>query len=144
MPKLYGARYEGIQRKSRCSVTLIVNLDVCRIELGPSRRDPQGALSSQEEIKSVLQSASAMGSFAVSRKRAASGALHERQPSGVMPRSTTFDFGVSVVTRSAHVNRAGTRLSPEDRAPAPNHRRGHDTRRCSLQNLDCKVHEVHG
>jgi hypothetical protein len=150
MPRLYGARFEGMGRnRAWCSLRNVI-LDVCRIELGPSRRDPQRPLSepvfgarTSHVIKSALQGASAMGSFVVSRR--ASSAYAERQPLGVMPWSTTLDFGVSVEARSAHANRACVRSSPEDRAQASNHRRGHDTRRCSLHNWTAKaVREVHG
>lgn len=142
MPKPYGARYEGIQRDSRGVLPLSVNLDVCRIELGPSRRDPQGTLRKHAkhewsgDTQNVLQGASAMGSFAVTRR--VSRRVSERQPSLLIERSTSFDFGVRVATRSAHANRVCMQsASPLDAActHASNHRReDQSTRRCSLQN----------
>jgi hypothetical protein len=134
MPKPYGARYEEIQRDQRRILPLTVNLDVCRIELGPSRRDPQGttqkARSGRSGVgKNALQGASAMGSFAVTRR--VSRRVTERHP-------TAFDFGVRVATRSAHANRACMRsasLLDAAGTHASNHRReDQSTRRCSLQN----------
>jgi hypothetical protein len=107
MPKPYGARFEEIQRELRRVLPLDVNLDVCRIELGPSRRDPQGTLQNRNrpgDTQNVLQGASAMGSFAVTRR--VSRRVSERQPLLLYQRSTAFDFGVRVATRSAHANRA--------------------------------------
>ena len=139
MPHRYGARSGGNQGQSLdsarrfSSATLTQrNLDVSRIELGPTRRDPLGPLSLEEKHESVLQSASAMGSFAVSR-------ASERQPSGTRPRSTSFDIGFSVTGRLTHVNRAFVRPSASmdvaGRADASNHRQlssfGSD-RRCSF------------
>lgn len=125
MPKPYGARYEGIQRDSRRVLPLSVNLDVCRSELGPSRRDPQGTLQNRNrsgDTQNVLQGASAMGSFAVTRR------VSRR----------VIAFGVRVATRPAHANRACMQsASILDAActHASNHRRqDQSTRRCSLQN----------
>ena len=166
MPQLYGARYEEIQCGSRLPRLLFsarnVILDVCRIELGPTRRDPRGispyerservrintALSSrpQDEV-SALQGASATGGSAVTR-RARPGMARvtaECLPPGVMPRSTTFEFGVGVLARLAHVNRAYAKSTFEDGAYAHNHRREHQTRRCTLQNgLPAKSSAAHG
>jgi hypothetical protein len=170
MPTLYGARLEEIQRsssvrqrrrrsrsRSRRVDPRSVILDICRIELGPSRRDPQGTLT-REQQQTALQGASAMGGTAVTRR--VSRRVCERQPSGLIRRSTTFDFGVSVATRMAHANRAfvgsfsrtsaalAARSLAEGLAYASNHRRGHDTRRCSLQNglpaHSSALHEVSG
>ncbi|MDB5216642.1 MAG: hypothetical protein JWO86_4569 [Myxococcaceae bacterium] len=136
MPKPYGARYEGIQRDPRGILPLTVNLDVCRIELGPSRRDPQGTLQNRNRsgaFKNALQGASAMGSFAVTRR--VSRRVSERRP-------TAFDFGVRVATRWAHANRACMQSAFILNAVcthASNHQREHRassrpmTRRCSLQ-----------
>jgi hypothetical protein len=147
MPKPYGARYEGIQRDSRRVLPPSVNLDVCRIELGPSRRDPQGTFRKHAkhewsgDTQNVLQGASAMGSFAVTRR--VSRRVSERQPSLLIERSTSFDFGVRVATRSAHANRvcmqSASILDAACRYTS-NHQRGvkvaedQSTRRCSLQN----------
>ena len=166
MPKLNGARYEGIQRDPRLHSSTRNVIDSCRIELGPTRRDPQGQLPDQgervrintvrssrpqDEKNTALQGASATGGSAVTR-RARPGTARvtaERQPLGVMPWSTTFEFGVSVVARLAHVNRACTwSVDPSGspgRAYAHNHRREHQTRRCTLQNgLPAKSSAVHG
>lgn len=133
LPAIQAPRCEELHRLP--PLLLAVTRDVCRIELGPTRRDPLGPLS-QEKPNSVLQGASAMGSFAVSSAR-------ECQPPGMKPGSTTFEFGVSVSRRPAHAHRAYVRSSMscgfgcayvEERSCASNHRRGHDTRRCSLQN----------
>jgi hypothetical protein len=144
MPKPYGARYEEIQRFRRGFLPPSVIQNVCRNEPGPSRRDPMGTLpmnaptrvSTAPQQHNALQGASAMGSFAVTR------------PPNVRAVGTTFDFGVSVATRLAHANRAfaeSFRIVREAFAGASNHRRGHDTRRCSLQNWTAKaVHGVHG
>jgi hypothetical protein len=159
MPTLYGARLEEIQRSIQLSCRVeprFVNLH-CRIELGPSRRDPQGTLT-REHRQTALQGASAMGGTAVTRR--VSRRVCERQPSTLIRWSTPFDFGVSVATRMAHANRAFVRSSSrtnaaraaralaEGLAYASNHRRGHDTRRCSLQNglpaHSSALHEVSG
>jgi len=117
-----------------------VNHNVCRIELGPKRRDPLGTFSNKKH-KSVLQGASAMGSFAVS-------CAHERQPPGVKPRSTPFDFGVSVQKRSAHVNRAYLQSSFEGGGYASNHAsQSHQTAQRLQNGLPVHsgaVHGVHG
>ena len=143
---------EEIQRASLVGRRILprtVNLDLCRIELGPSRRDPQGTLQQFEQFahtlsgdtKNALQSASAMGSFAVTRR--VSRRVSERQPLLGTPsrcareRSTTFDFGVRVATRSAHANRVcmqSASISDAACTHASNHRRrDQSTRRCSLQ-----------
>jgi hypothetical protein len=168
MPKLNGARYEGIQRNPRdatahSSTSNVIH--VCRIELGPTRRDPRGhslyerneqvrintvrCSRPQDEKKSALQGASATGGSAVTRRARRADAVArvtaERQPSGVMPRSTTFEFGVSVLARMAHVNRACAESMFMDDAYAHNHRREHQTRRCTLQNgLPAKSSAAHG
>ena len=122
MPKQYGARCRGMKRFTRSSFVSVV-LSSCRIELGPTRRDPHGTFPMPHEGKSVLQGASAKGGSVVTNRdqRRVSGravAAHERQPSRVMPRSTTFEFGVSVLARSAHVNRASTQLGAFGRRAA--------------------------
>ena len=99
---------------------------ITRIDLGPSRRDPQGTLSSRsqrsqathEKKQNALQGASAKGSFVVTR-RVSPTRQRERQPSSLMTRSTAFDFGVRVLAREAHANRAYAELS----AHASNHQR---------------------
>jgi len=140
MPKLYGARCGENQRSQSDGRGLLprsVILNICRIELGRKRRDPLVTSSlATKKHKSVLQGASAMGSFAVS-------SAPERQPLELILQSTTFDFGVGVATRLAHVNRAYVRsslpdLTGEGRAYASNQRRGSISRRCILQNLDCQ------
>lgn len=159
MPTLYGARLEEIQRSAPRSGRIeprSVNLRR-RIELGPLRRDPQGT-PTPEQQPTALQGASAMGGTAVTRR--VSRRVCERQPSALIRRSTTFDFGVGVATRMAHANRAFVRSSSrtnaalaaralaEGLAYASNHRRGYDTRRCSLQNglpaHSSALHEVSG
>jgi hypothetical protein len=145
MPKHYGARCGKIQRNERRISPRSVILDVCRIDIGPTRRDPRGTLSAETaDQAAALQGASAMGSTVVYRRFTA----HECQPSGVMPWSTSFDFGVCVETRSAHANRASARPSHEGHAYASNHRRVTFTRRCSLQNglpvHSSAAHGVHG
>lgn len=152
MPKSYGARFEAAhacQRDLRRILPLTVNLDVCRIELGPSRRDPQGTLQELSRLgdtKNALQGASAMGSFAVTRR--VSRRVSERQSSLFIERSTTFDFGVRVATRSAHANRACMRSASILVAActhASNHLRGvQSTRRCSLQNGLSVARASHG
>lgn len=126
MPKPYGARSEEIQRDSRGILPRFVNLDVCRIELGPSRRDPQGTLQNRSgDTNNVLQGASAMGSFAVTRCVEETVAVSRR------------DFGVRVATRSAHANRAclqSARILNAVCKHASNHQGSFASRRCSLQN----------
>lgn len=148
MPKPYGARFEAIQRDPRCARRISprsVNLDVCRIELGPSRRDPQGTFQNRSgETKNVLQGASAMGSFAVTRCVEETVTVSRR------------DFGVRVATRSAHANRACLRVAfilnavckhasnhqdPIDVAKNAQHR---SSRRCSLQNGLAVARASHG
>ena len=163
---------EEIQRASLVGRRILprtVNLDLCRIELGPSRRDPQGTLQQFEQFahtlsgdtKNALQSASAMGSFAVTRR--VSRRVSERQPLLLNERSTSFDFGANVATRTAHANRACVQsASIVDAActhasnhPTPGHREG-SSRGCSLQNglsvarsshdarVSSTAHGVHG
>ena len=185
MPQSYGARREGIHRialhQRRAFPARNVILEVCRIELGPTRRDPQGHLPppnddandangrarintrpshvdrseplgcQQRTHKTALQGASATGGSTVTRcaRPEAARVTAERQPSGVMPWSTTFEFGVSVLARMAHVNRACTWSVFNGRAYAHNHRREHHSnvmaRRCTLQNgLPAKSSAAHG
>jgi len=178
MPKLDGARDEEIQRIGRLGFsTRNVILDICRIELGPTRRDPRALLPSDanegnepgervrintacssrsdrryENGKSALKGASATGGSSVTRRTCPiTGArvTAERQPPGVMPRSTTFDFGVSVLARMAHANRAYATSTFEvgfgDGAYAHNQRRDHQSRRCTLKNgLPAKSSAAHG
>lgn len=162
MPKSYGARNDGIQRNVRLGLPVcLVILDSSRIELGLTRRDPRSLspigpnarvrintarfLRPRDE-RSALQGASATGGSAVTRRasemvRVTAG----RQPSGVMPRSTTFEFGVSVLARMAHANRAYAASTSVDDAYAHNHRRDHQSRRCTLQNgLPAKSSAAHG
>jgi len=130
MPQSYGARCEGIKRSTlherRAFPARIVILDVCRIELGPSRRDPQGTLQNRNrsgDTQNVLQGASAMGSSVVTRR--------------VSRRVTAF--GVRVATRPAHANRAcmqSASLLDAACTHASNHRRqDQSTRRCSLHGV---------
>lgn len=172
MPKLCGARYEGArERESRVArlafSTRSVVLDVCRKELGPTRRDPLGTLPNDPyarfervRINSVRSSRpQARGRVASTAGRLRDGRLcshtgaraeaarvtAERQPSGVMPRRSSFEFGVSVLARMAQLNRAFAKSSFEDRASAHNQRREHQTRRCTLQNgLPAKSSAAHG
>lgn len=168
-------RHEEIQRASLLDRRILprtVNLDLCRIELGPSRRDPQGTLQEfahtlSGDTKNALQSASAMGSFAVTRR--VSRRVSERQPLLGTPsrcareRGTTFDFGACVATRSAHANRAcmwsasivDAACTYASNHPTPDHREG-SSRGCSLQNglsvarsshdarVSSTAHGVHG
>jgi hypothetical protein len=164
MPKLHGGRYEGIQRNQRLAFSARnVILDSCRIELGPPRRDPRGTLPSDgnervrintvrssrpQDEKAALQGASATGGSAVTRRVRPARVTAERQPPGVMPRSTTFEFGVCALARMAHVNRAYAASIFGDDAYAHNHRREHPSRcarRCTLQNgLPAKSSAAHG
>jgi hypothetical protein len=130
MPKRYGTRLAKIQRHSgnrsgmrRTTHNAVIN----RIDLGPSRRDPQGTLSSRftqsqathEKKQNALQRASAKGSVAVTR-RVSPTRQRERQPSSLNARSTSLDFGVRVSSRAAHANRAYAKSF----AHASNHQRG--------------------
>jgi hypothetical protein len=79
MPKQYGTRLGKIRRHSgncpgtRGTTSYTV---LTRIDLGPSRRDPQGPLSSRsarsqvthDKQRNALQGASAKGSFVVTRR----------------------------------------------------------------------------
>ena len=141
MPKPYGARFEEIQRDSRGIAARFVNLDVCRIELGPSRRDPQGTFQNRSvhqdrETKNVLQGASAMGSFAVTRCVGKTVTVSRRE------------FGVRVATRSAHANRACVHVAFILDA-ACKHASNHPHKtvscgRCSLQNGLSVARASHG
>lgn len=165
MPRFYGARTQGIQRILRLGFSVRDNSS--RIELGLPRRDPRSASPScghraeracahqhrssrpRVEATAVLQGASATGGSTVTRRSPAMVRVTaERQPSGVMPRSTTFDFGVSVLARVAHANRAcaaTTLLASVAGAYAHNHRRDQQSRRCTLQNgLPAKSSAAHG
>ena len=141
MPKPYGARFEEIQRDSRGIVARFVNLDVSRIELGPSRRDPQGTFQNRSgDMKNVLQGASAMGSFAVTRCVGKTVTTVSRR-----------EFGVRVATRSAHANRACLRVAFILNAVckhASNHQgktaEERSSRRCSLQNGLSGTRASHG
>jgi hypothetical protein len=170
MPKLNGSRNEGIEQV-RIERLLVLasstrNVDSsCRIELGPSRRDPQGTSPNERDghvrINTVrgsrhrgadeeiaLQGASATGGSAVTRRVRTARVTAERLPSGVMPRSTSFEFGVSALARLAHVNRAYVASNFMAGAYAHNHRREHPSRcarRCTLQNgLPAKSSAAHG
>src|SRR4051812_29835762 len=103
MPKQYGARCGENQHQRPCPhgrglSPRSVIFDVCRIELALSGGTRRETLL-EKKVKSVLQGASAMGSFAVS-------SAPERP-------HRLFDFGVSVSARMAHVNRAYDRSSLE-------------------------------
>ena len=164
MPKAYGARNQEIQRSVRMGLSVRGS---SRSELGLTRRDPRSASpvgpiervrintarSSRprdDEKKTALRGASATGGSAVTRRTPAMARVtDERQPSGVMPRSTTFELGVSVLARMAHANRAYasfTSLSANvASAYAHNHRRDQQSRRCTLQNgLPAKSSAAHG
>ena len=162
MPRSYGGRNQEIQRNLRLGTSV---RESSRIELGLTRRDPRSAtpLGPIERVRintarssrprgdeKALQGASATGGSAVTRRAPAMACVTaERQPSGVMPRSTTFEFGVSVLARMAHVNRAYATSSPRMArgagAYAHNHRRDHQSRRCTLQNgLPAKSSAAHG
>jgi hypothetical protein len=162
MPKRYGARNEGIPGNVRRFSTVTVFLEVCRTKLGPLRRDPHGTFARSQVGPlpgewAELQGASAKGGSVVTNRDDLV-ADHERQPSRVMPRSTTFEFGVCVLlARLAHVNRASSRLVVHQTArseDASNHRRTTSrvarvgARRCTLQNglpaHSRAAHEVHG
>ena len=101
MPSFYGTRLAKIQRYSdkrpgsrRTTHTVVIT----RIDLGPSRRDPQGTLSIRlhEIQRNALQGASAKGSFVVTR----------RVSRRVSANAKSFEFGVGVSPRLAHANRA--------------------------------------
>jgi hypothetical protein len=163
MPKSYGARGRGIQQGlAACRISPVNVIQyLCRIDLGPSRRDPQGTISApvssrlhqrvtplqhkpraaEQPQREALQGASAMGGSAVSER--------EFQPSGLIPRSTAFDIGATVLARTAHANRAFTQSARHPDGPAarmPITTAGKiKTRRCTLQNWTEKsVQEVHG
>ena len=162
MPKSYGARHGGIKRSSRSSPPVrLVILDISRTELGLTRRDPRSAspigpnarvrINTARSLRprdegSALQGASATGDSAVTRRSPVLARVTaERQPPGVMPRSTTFEFGVRVLARLAHVNRAYATSTSVSGAYAHNHRRDHQSRRCTLQNgLPAKSSAAHG
>ena len=123
---------------------------LCRNELGPSRRDPQGALSglvgSRLHLRERplhhkrLQGASAMGGSTVSER--------ELRASGLIPRSAAFDIGATLA-RVAHANRACVQsvrhVDEPARTYAHYHRQENDSRRCTLHNWTEKsVQEVHG
>ena len=164
MPKVYGARNQGIQRSVRMGLSVPGS---SRSELGLTRRDPRSASpvgpservrintahSSRprdDEKKTALRGASATGGSAVTRRTPAMARVTaERQPSGVMPRSTTFELGVSVLARMAHANRAYVSFTSRSAnvagAYAHNHRRDEQSRRCTLQNgLPAKSSAAHG
>ena len=164
MPKAYGARNQEIQRNLRLGTSV---RESSRIELGLTRRDPRSASPvgpiervrintarssppRDDEKETALRGASATGGSAVTRRTPAMARVtDERQPSGVMPRSTTFELGVSVLARMAHANRAYasfTSLSANVAgAYAHNHRRDQQSRRCTLQNgLPAKSSAAHG
>lgn len=163
MSRSYGARAREIQRNVRLGFSIRDNTS--RIELGLTRRDPRSASpigpservrintarssrprDVRNETRAALQGASATGGSAVTRRSPAMAHVTaERQPSGVMPRSTTFEFGVSVLARMAHANRAYVSSTPVAGAYAHNHRRDHQSRRCTLQNgLPAKSSAAHG
>ncbi len=159
MPRSYGARAQGIQRNVRLGPSVRDNTS--RTELGLTRRDPRSVspIGPSERVRintarssrprdeeAALQGASATGGSAVTRRAPAMAPVTaERQPSGVMPRSTTFEFGVSVLARMAHANRAYARATSVAGAYAHNHRRDHQPRRCTLQNgLPAKSSAAHG
>ena len=165
MPKLNGSRHKaaGPGRAARFLAPGPGSRNVdssCRTEHGPSRRDPQGTSPNERDehvrINTVrssqprdegfaLQGASATGGSAVTRRVRTARATAERLPSGVMPRSTSFEFGVGVPARMAHVNRAYVASNFVDGAYAHNQRRDHQARRCTLQNgLPAKSSAAHG
>ena len=134
-----------------------------RIELGLTRRDPRIASpfvtgervrintvrsSRPHDEHRALQGASATGGSTVTRRVRVLGTARVttgRPAAGVMPRSAAFEFGVSVLARMAHANRAYVAVTPVPDAYAHNHRRDHRPRRCTLQNgLPAKSSAAHG
>jgi hypothetical protein len=154
MPNRYGAR-EVEMRGSLPALTVVLHRvgSIRCTELGPTWRDPRGAARAFEprtRRTRALRGASATGGSAVTSGSRFSlevvNATPERQPSELHLRSTTFEFGVSVLARSAHVNRAPSSRSRG--GSAHNHRRLNGERRCTLQ-MDCLLtaaqpHGVHG
>ncbi len=158
MPKRYGVQRGRIRERQQRSSIRNVTLDV----FDSPRRDPRGA-SSHESVpesaarisragqqgvqNSPLQRASATGGAAVTRRARPHVArvTAERQPSGILPRSTTLDFSVRVFARVAPPNRACAAATLVDGAYAHNHRRAHQALRCTLQNgLPAKSSAAHG
>jgi hypothetical protein len=165
MPKSYGARNEEIQRTRESArvgfPVRLVLLDSSRIELGLTRRDPRShpPIGPNERVRINTarfprprdEDVSTVGRLRDGRLRSHTARINvvrvtaERQPAGVMPWSTTFEFGVSVLARMAHVNRACAAFISVDGAYAHNHRRDHQSRRCTLQNrLPAKSSAAHG